>query len=53
MSRAMEEMLNDTAFRTNVEAVMKIMKKFNVTAQEALNVLEIPETEHARYIAAL
>lgn len=57
MCRAMEEMRNETAERTalktNVEAITKIMKGFNVTVQEALKVLEIPESEHARYIAAI
>lgn len=57
MCRAMEEMRNETAektaFVTNVAAVIKMMKKFNITAQEALSVLEIPESEYARYIAAI
>ena len=53
MCRAMEEMRNDTLFKANVAAICKMMKNLNFTAQEALNVLEIPESEHARYIAAL
>lgn len=57
MCRAMEEMRNETAertaFKTNVEAIGKIMKNFNVSVQEALKVLEIPESEYARYIAAI
>ena len=53
MRRAMEEMLNDTAFVINVAAIRKMMKKLNITIQQALNVLDIPESEHARYIAAI
>lgn len=57
MCRAMEEMRNETAektaFATNVAAIGKMMKKFNITVQEALSVLEIPESEHASYIAAI
>lgn len=53
MCRAMEEMRNDATFRAKVDAAIKIMKKFNVTIQEALNVLDIPESEHERYIAAI
>jgi len=53
MCKAMEEMRNDTVFRTNVETICKMMKKLNFTVEEALNVLDIPESEHARYIAAL
>ena len=53
MCRAMEEMRNETAFKTKVEAIIKIMKKFNVTVQEAMETLEIPESEYPRYIAAI
>jgi len=57
MCRAMEEMRNETAektaFATNVAAISKMMKKLNITIQEALSVLDIPESEHARYIAAI
>ena len=53
MCRAMEEMRNDTIFKNNVETICKMMKKLNFTVEEALNVLDIPESEHARYIAAL
>ncbi len=53
MCRAMEEMRNDAMFKTKVEDIIKIMKNFNVSAQEAMKALEIPESEHARYIAAI
>ena len=53
MCRAMEEMRNDTAFKTKVEVIVKIMKNFNITVQEALRILEIPEAEHPRYLAAI
>lgn len=53
MCRAMEEMRNDTEFKTKVNAAIQIMKSFNVTAQEALKVLQVPEAEYPRYIAAI
>lgn len=53
MCRAMEEMRNETAFKTKVDVIVKIMKNFNITVQEALKILEIPESEHARYLAAI
>lgn len=57
MCRVMEEMRNETAektaFVTNVATISKMVKKLNFTVQEALNFLEIPESEHARYIAAI
>ena len=49
----MEEMRNDTVVKTNVATIIKMMKKLNFTVQEALSVLDIPESEHARYIAAI
>jgi len=57
MCRAMEEMRNETAertaFKTRLEALIQIMGAFKVTVEEALKVLQIPESEHARYIAAI
>ena len=53
MCRAMEEMRNDTEFKTKVKDAIQIMKNFNVTAQEALKVLQVPETEYPRYMAVI
>lgn len=53
MCRAMEEMLNHTEFKTRVNDAIQIMKSLNVTAQEALRVLQVPETEYPRYLAAI
>ena len=53
MCRAMEEMRNNTEFKTNVKAAIRIMKSFKVTAQEALRVLQVPEAEYSRYLAAI
>ena len=47
------KMLNDVVFKVNVDAAIQIMKYFNVTAQEALKVLQVPETEYPRYLAAI
>ena len=47
------KMLNDAVFKVNVDAAIQIMKYFNVTAQEALKVLQVPETEYPRYLAAI
>lgn len=57
MCRAMEEMRNQAAeqatFKTKVADAIQIMKNFNVTAQEALKVLQVPEAEYPRYMAAI
>ncbi len=57
MCRAMEEMRNETAeitaFKTRLEALIQIMGAFKVTVEEDLKVLQIPESEHARYSAAI
>lgn len=57
MCRAMEEMRKETAektaFKTRLEALTNIMEAFKITVQEALKVLQIPESEHERYIAAI
>lgn len=53
MCRAMEEMRNDTEFKTRVNDAIQIMKRFNVTVQEALKVLQVPDSEYARCMAAI
>lgn len=49
----MEEMRKETVFKTNVAILIKIMKHFNISIHEAMNVLEIPVSEQERYIAAI
>lgn len=46
-------MRNETVFKTQVKNLISIMEDFKVTVQEALKVLQIPESEHERYIAAI
>lgn len=53
MNSSTEKLVNETVFKTNVEIIRKVMRYFDITVQEALKVLEIPESEHARYIAAI
>lgn len=53
MCRAMEEMRNNTEFKTRVNDAIQIMKSFKVTAQEALRVLQVPKSEYPRYLAAI
>lgn len=53
MCRAMEEMRNSTEFKTMVNATIQIMKSFKVTTRDVLRVLQVPETEHPRYLAAI
>lgn len=53
MCRAMEEMRNESVFKTQVKNLISIMDAFKITVQEALKVLQIPESEHERYIAAI
>ena len=57
MCRAMEEMRKETAertaFLTKLEDLIQVMESFNVSVHEAMKVLKIPESEYARYIAAI
>ena len=53
MCRAMEEMRNDTAFKTMLNAVRELMKSCGWTAEQALLNLNIPVQEHPRYLAAI
>lgn len=53
MCKAMEEMLNETVFKTTVRHIHMLMQHQNWTVQEALEALEIPESERPRYIAAI
>lgn len=53
MCRAMEEMRNDTEFKTRVNDIRNMVETFNLTIDEVLKAMKIPESEHARYIAAI
>lgn len=53
MCRAIEEMRNNTEFKTRVNDAIQIMKSLKITAQEALRVLQVPKSEYARYLAAI
>lgn len=53
MNSNVEKLVNETVFKTNVEIIRKVVRYFHITVQEALNVLEIPESEHTRYISSV
>ena len=53
MCRAMEEMRNDTEFKTRLDDIRHMVEAFNLSVAEVLKAMRIPESEHARYIAAL
>ncbi len=53
MCRAMEEMRNDTEFKTRVNDIRNMVETFNLSIDEVLKAMKIPESEHARYIAAI
>ncbi len=53
MCRAMEEMRNDTEFKTRLDDIRNLIETLNMTVDEVLKAMRIPEAEHARYLAAL
>ena len=57
MCRAMEELRNESKsegiFKGKLESVVNLMETLKITVQDALKLLKIPESEHARYIAAI
>ncbi len=53
MCRAMEEMRNDTAFKTMLNAVRELMKNCGWTAEQAMINLSIPEEERSLYLAVI
>jgi len=46
-------MIKEVEFEVHLHAAKCVMEAYKFTAQEALKVLKIPESEHARYIAAI
>ena len=50
MSKLIEEMLNEKAKEVRVDSIKKIMKKLGMTANKAMDVLDIPESERILYI---
>lgn len=53
MCRAMEEMRNDTEFRTRLIDIQNMIETFNLTVNDVMNAMKIPESERERYLAAL
>ena len=53
MCKAMEEMREDVEQRTKLAVVKLLMKKLQYTSQQAMDLLEIPLNEQAKYIAKL
>lgn len=53
MCRAMEEMRNDTAFKTRLDDISMTMKKLGWTKEQALEFYEIPKSEYDKYLPLL
>lgn len=53
MCRAMEEMRNDTEFKTRLDDIRNMVQTFHLTVIDVLKAMKIPESEYERYIAAL
>ncbi len=53
MCRAMEEMRNDTEFRTRLSDIRNMIEAFNLAVNEVMNAMKIPESERERYLAAI
>ena len=53
MCRAMEEMRNDTEFKTRLADIRNMVETFNLSVADVLNAMKIPESDHERYITAL
>ena len=53
MCRAMEEMRNDTEFRTRLNDIRNMIETFNLTVNEVMSAMKIPESERERYLAAI
>ena len=53
MCRAMKEMRNDTEFRTRLNDIRNMIETFNLTVNEVMSAMKIPESERERYLAAI
>lgn len=53
MCRAMEEMRNETEFRTRLNDIRNMIETFNLTVNEVMSAMKIPESERERYLAAI
>lgn len=52
MCKAMEEMRNDVEQRTQLDVIRKIMEKLKYTAQQAMDLLDIPEEKKQKYLTS-
>lgn len=57
MCRAMEEMRDQVAeqatFKTRLNDIRSMVENFNLTVNEVMNAMKIPESERERYLAAI
>ncbi len=53
MCRTMEEMRNDTAFKTRLDDIFMTMKKLGWTKEQALEFYEIPKSEYNKCLPLL
>jgi hypothetical protein len=50
MCKVMEDMRNETAKKIKIEAIISIMEKLKYTAEQAMDLLNIPQAERATYV---
>ena len=50
---ARDEAFAKGQFLQTIDNLKRLMRKMNMTLDEAMNVLEIPENERSKYISAL
>ena len=50
MCKIMEDMRNETAKKIKIEAIISIMEKLKYTAEQAMDLLNIPQAERATYV---
>ena len=51
--RAAEKKSAETKKKTLIESVRKMMKKLNMTAQQAMDILDVPANKRKEYLALI
>ena len=53
IAEAREKTAEETKQNTLIENIRSLMKKLNLTAQQAMDILEVPENEQSKYLALI
>ena len=53
MAQSIEEMKAEVEFRTRLKSIKALMETLKLTAENAMEALEIPQADRAKYLAKI